>query len=254
MFKKILKVLFIAFLALEANAQDLIVKTNGDEIQGKVLRVGTQEIYFKKKENLDGPEYAELKSNVFFVKYENGQKEIFTTANTPVVKDVSTLCEPIKRKNAVFFEAGGNGMFASINYERKQHDSKRNNFSAIKIGYSPLAVINILNITGTYNIGDGMNFFEIGGGGGLYTQELFNKGSKVFDDESIAPYIYFTPTIGYRRESSKGFLLRTFITMLSIRQEEYNSTYNPRTGTYSDRITYKFERYPFLGVSIGYSF
>jgi len=230
-------------------AQDQIVKTSGEEIFGKVVRVNALDVVYKKKDNLDGPEYSELKANILFVKYENGQKDIFTTGSTPVVRDVSTICEPIKRKNSVFFEAGGNGLIASLNYERRFFSNKKNNFGTVKVGIGPFATINILNITSTYNIGDGMNFFEIGGGAGVVTNRLFNDESSISDNN----YFYFTPVIGYRRQSARGFLLRAFLTTVAIREERsvylFSNGYYPN---YENQVYYRY--YPFLGISIGYSF
>ncbi len=240
-------------------AQDQIVKTSGEELFGKVIRVNNLDVVYKKKDNPDGPEYSELKSNILFVKYENGQKEIFTTANMPVVRDVSAICEPLKRKNSIFVEAGGNGLVASLNYERKFFSNRNNNFVAIKAGIGPFATISILNITSTYNIGDGMNFFEAGGGVGGFTNQLFDENS----GRSDYSFVYFTPIIGYRRQSAKGFLLKTFITTFSDRRRETTfvktgTVINPYSGYSYDTGYYSSEDYiqyfPFLGVSVGFSF
>ncbi len=245
MFKNLFLICSVIVLSGTIYAQDQIVKTSGEEIFGKVVRVNNLDVVYKKKENPDGPEYSELKSNILFIKYENGQKEIFTTANMPVVRDISTLCEPIKRKNSIFVEAGGNGIIASLNYERKFFSNKNNNFGTIKVGITPIATINILNVTSTYNIGDGMNFFEIGGGAGVYTNQIFSS-SQYSNDYA---YLYFTPTLGYRRQSAKGFLLRTFISTFAIRNTTY--TYN---GNGNSSIEHSTQYYPFLGISVGYSF
>ena len=58
-------------------SQDLIIKRNGDEIKVKVFEVGTTEIKYKNYDNLSGPTYSILKSDVFMIKYENGTKDIF---------------------------------------------------------------------------------------------------------------------------------------------------------------------------------
>jgi hypothetical protein len=70
--------LFNVFLS---TAQDLIIKKNGDEVKGKVLEINTNEIKYKALENMDGPVYSILKSNVFMVKYENGVKEVITSTD-----------------------------------------------------------------------------------------------------------------------------------------------------------------------------
>ncbi len=60
-----------------SNAQDIIVLRNADEIQVKVKEITPTTISYVKWNNLDGPNYTINKSEVFFIKYENGEKEIF---------------------------------------------------------------------------------------------------------------------------------------------------------------------------------
>ncbi len=164
-----------------------------------------------------------------------------------MVRDVSTICEPIKRKNSIFLEAGGNGVIFSVNYERKFFSKKNNNFLAVKGGLGYFAIVNIMNATLTYNIGDGMNFFEVGGGAGVWTYGVFN--SSVSENYS---YGYFTPTLGNRRQSARGFLLRTFATFITIREKSNTMTNNNGNFYYEDKINYSY--YPFFGISVGYSF
>ena len=69
-------VLFIA--AFGASAQDLIILRNNTNIKAKVLEVAITEIKYKKFDNLEGPVYSILKSEVFMIKYANGTTDIFT--------------------------------------------------------------------------------------------------------------------------------------------------------------------------------
>lgn len=59
------------------NAQDIITQKNGDEIQVKVMEVGTQDVKYKKYGNDSGPTYTLSKSEIFMIKYENGEKDMF---------------------------------------------------------------------------------------------------------------------------------------------------------------------------------
>jgi hypothetical protein len=90
--KKFLLLVFGIMLFNLLSAQDLIIKKNGDEINGKIQEVGITEIKYKKPGNPDGPLYAVLKSEVFMVKYENGTKEVFTTENSAATN--SNVAEP----------------------------------------------------------------------------------------------------------------------------------------------------------------
>ena len=94
---------FLASTIMVMRAQDIITKTNGDEIRAKVTEVDVNEVKYKKFENPSGPTYTIAKSDVFMIKYENGDKDVFkkssdsgsavsgqrTTPNQNVVQNVS---------------------------------------------------------------------------------------------------------------------------------------------------------------------
>lgn len=56
---------------------DIIIK-NGDEIKAKVIEINSDEIKYKKCDNLNGPTYTLKKSEVFMIKYPNGSKDVIT--------------------------------------------------------------------------------------------------------------------------------------------------------------------------------
>jgi hypothetical protein len=66
------------------SAQDIITLKNGDEIKAKVQEIGLSDVKYKKFENANGPTYTLLKTEIFMIKYENGEKDVFTTQNQPV--------------------------------------------------------------------------------------------------------------------------------------------------------------------------
>ena len=66
----------MAFIGLNTSAQDVIVKRNGEELQCKILEVSKNEVKYKRWTNQDGPAFAEKKSDIFMIKYENGEKEV----------------------------------------------------------------------------------------------------------------------------------------------------------------------------------
>lgn len=71
----ILYVLFISLVSL--SAQDVVICRNGDEIISKVLKISSSEVEYKKWSNQDGPTYTISKSEVFMIKYKNGDKDVF---------------------------------------------------------------------------------------------------------------------------------------------------------------------------------
>lgn len=74
---------------MSAMAQDVIIKQNGDEIQCKLLEVGSEEIKYKRWTNLNGPTFIEERNDVFMIKYENGEKDVFGVK--PTAQQKATL-------------------------------------------------------------------------------------------------------------------------------------------------------------------
>lgn len=71
-----------------ARAQDIIICRNGDEIESKILKISKSEIEYKKWSNQDGPTYTLEKSEVFMIKYPNGDKDLFK--ETPAANKETT--------------------------------------------------------------------------------------------------------------------------------------------------------------------
>lgn len=65
------------FMIALANAQDTIVFKNADEISAKVTAVTPENVSYKKWENPDGPVYTMSSADIFCIKYQNGQKDVF---------------------------------------------------------------------------------------------------------------------------------------------------------------------------------
>jgi uncharacterized protein (TIGR02145 family) len=59
-------------------SQDIIVLKDGNEIASKVVSIKDGYVNYKKYTNPDGPLYSNNISEVFMIKYENGEKEVFT--------------------------------------------------------------------------------------------------------------------------------------------------------------------------------
>ena len=76
--KKILTTLFTTTILISASfSQDRINKKVGGYVEAKVLEITTTEIKYKKIENLNGPTYSILKSEVSYIKYGNQTIERF---------------------------------------------------------------------------------------------------------------------------------------------------------------------------------
>jgi len=75
--RKVSLCMFLLGITCMLNAQDVILKTNGDEIQVKVQEVGDNEVKYKKFGNESGPTYTMLKSEIFMITYKGGAKDVF---------------------------------------------------------------------------------------------------------------------------------------------------------------------------------
>ena len=73
--------LFILFVCSSniIEAQDTLSMRSGETILVKVIEVGTSEVKYKKLDNLNGPVFSMLKSDLLIIKYENGTKDDFSS-------------------------------------------------------------------------------------------------------------------------------------------------------------------------------
>lgn len=73
----LLTITTLFLLVASLKAQDLIVKTDGTIIKGKISEITDDAVKYKKADNLDGPVYSIAKSSVSAINYENGTVEKF---------------------------------------------------------------------------------------------------------------------------------------------------------------------------------
>lgn len=107
--KKIL-LLLGALLSLSAMAQDVVVMQNGDEIQCKLIEIGTEQIKYKRWTNPDGPVFVEDRDDVFMIKYENGEKEVFGVKTVSPQKENSISASVTAIPNLMFDKKSTSGL------------------------------------------------------------------------------------------------------------------------------------------------
>lgn len=93
MMKHILHALLVVVCLLVVqtiSAQDIITLKTGEDINVKVLEVGSLDVKYKKSDNPDGPSYTLLKSEIFMIKYQNGTKDVFNTTPPPAAPAPAT--------------------------------------------------------------------------------------------------------------------------------------------------------------------
>lgn len=68
----------MSLFVFNSYSQDVIIKVVGDSIKAKVLEISSTEIKYKKFDNLNGPTYSALKSEIYMIRYENGSRDVIT--------------------------------------------------------------------------------------------------------------------------------------------------------------------------------
>jgi len=86
--KKTLFLIAFVVSAFSLNAQDILVRKGGEIENVKVLEVSPTEVRFKKSNNPDGPVFVEKCSNIYSIKYQNGEVQTFKGKE----KDKKSLC------------------------------------------------------------------------------------------------------------------------------------------------------------------
>ena len=102
--KKLLLVLLC--FPLIGLGQDNIILKDGEEISAKVLKINSENVEYKKSSNLEGPTYTLDKKDIFMIKYENGEKEVFRKKETDSNnsnKDNSEELKRLTKKNNIVF-------------------------------------------------------------------------------------------------------------------------------------------------------
>jgi len=93
--------LFFLFICSSniTKAQDTLSTRYGETILVKVIEVGTAEVKYKKLDNLNGPVFSMLKSDLLMIKYENGTKEDFSSIKKIEEYNLSGIDPYIQGKN-----------------------------------------------------------------------------------------------------------------------------------------------------------
>ena len=77
--KNIILLFAVAILSISQSfAQDRLFFLNGDETDVKITEISSSEIKYKRLDNLEGPSFSTLKTELFMIKYANGYKEMIT--------------------------------------------------------------------------------------------------------------------------------------------------------------------------------
>ena len=114
--------LFILFVCSSniIKAQDTLSMRSGENILVKVIEVGTVEVKYKKLDNLNGPIFSILKSDLLIIKYENGTKDDFSSIKKNVENNIYLIDDSVQGKNDAQrfyngYKTAGNAVVATGN-------------------------------------------------------------------------------------------------------------------------------------------
>lgn len=96
-FRSLLVILGV-LLTTASSAQDIIIRKNAEEIKAKILEINDNDVIYKKFSNPSGPTYTIPKSDVFMIKYQNGEKETFNVSTATQVQKQEVTNEEKQRK------------------------------------------------------------------------------------------------------------------------------------------------------------
>ncbi len=203
--------------------QDVIIKKDGSELQTRVLEVSSDEIKYKKFENLEGPTYKISKTSVFMIRYKNGTKDVFNAekANSTNVRQSNQNSDRALPDRSLNINALGLIHFGPIlQYEIKLKDRL---YIAPHFRYAYAGLLTHLAWTGfdgelsanTAAIGVGIkSFAENYGNTWYYGGALdYQWGSATYDAGELSESkekgrtIAILSNVGYRWRSSKSTYL-----------------------------------------------
>jgi len=192
---------------------------NGEEIKAKVQEVGISEIKYKKVDNLTGPLYTVLKSEVFIIKYENGTKEVFGSAESEV---------PVEQQKLKSVETTPY-VTNDYRYDRKKAIKKIVG-GAIMTGLGvPVLITGVtLSVVGisTLDGSSGNSFFDGPSIGLITTGALITAGGIVL--EVLGP-ITLSRGIKARRAAKEGRATINFAPINTTDLDRYNYSMNHQT-------------------------
>ncbi|MEI6124751.1 MAG: hypothetical protein WCQ95_14120 [Bacteroidota bacterium] len=111
--RRIVLLIAIGLMGISAKSQDIITKTNGDELKVQLLGVGVDSIFYKMFDNLDGPTLSLPATDIATLQYSaNSSQRItptHTTADTAKPSGIlprSALTDPITILGHTYYNQG----------------------------------------------------------------------------------------------------------------------------------------------------
>jgi hypothetical protein len=156
--KKIFTFILTAISFHFSFSQDIITKKDGVDIKAKVMEVSATEVRYKKFENLNGPVYSLAITEIYMVKYENGEKDLFdqkTDAQKNIIGSGNTADlnqKPVVVSNTKFSIGTNSGILLPVS-----------NFSSLAKTGAAFAVKGEYALTKKSALGFSLGYYAIAG-------------------------------------------------------------------------------------------
>jgi hypothetical protein len=286
MMKKTLYFFMLIHISLAVQSQDYITKKDSTKIEASVLEINSSNIIYRFYNYQDGPKITLTKSDIAYIFYKNGTKEVFiqqekqpnTHIELPELKKTEKTENIIKPKNRVFapfmFHAGfvfnnlyanvplkdpDYGMAAGLYYSpASQHTTISYQFGFnFLLGTSPFCKFvfgaNYLRSIGEYNI----HYYAISGGSAPWTSYAdYYKVSSTVDFINIVGGVRFTIAKKFHIEHLMAINLiakssTRYTGYQNIHVYSYGSNGTSYTNISDETIYYTNAKIPSLGDNVG---
>ncbi|MFD2033338.1 hypothetical protein ACFSKL_00975 [Belliella marina] len=138
----------------------------------------------------------------------------FLTLLVTIIFPAIGLCQTEPKRQAIYLEGFGAGVFYSFNYDWRFRDQSDGLGAKAGLGYTAIDGYRVTTvpIAVNYLIGNKKNFLELGLGGTLLLVNHYNSTFASSDPRFSGSAFYFNGIIGYRRVAESGFVLRAGFT------------------------------------------
>ncbi len=226
-FKKLFILVFAVFFIGTIYAQDKIFKTNGDVLDVKVKTINTTSVVYVFRDNVTGPEYTILKTEVEKIRYKNGTEDVFNDNNNQQGKSnfekSRANYSETSSKPHIFafspFQFTENGVGIAVNFEKAL--DKEGLFAF----YFP--IITTFNLSNNQNVGSNTDpMFYIMPGIKYYPYGSFGKSQYAIGPSLVLAGGQKTTTIydGYNSVLSRNVYTHTIFGIILNNSLNMNAT------------------------------
>jgi hypothetical protein len=221
-------------------AQDIITLRNGEEIKAKVQEVGVTEVKYKKFDNLAGPAYTLPKTEIFMIKYEDGERDVFKDAPAPVT--AKTPAAAVKQDGGATLLTARSGVV---------YDSKTSrNLSPEEVRTLMAACPEALQLYDRAQHQEVWSYVMAGVGGGLIGWGLGSMIVNLAEGADVAVENYLFMITGTGVVAAAFILVGAAVKNVKTSVNLYNNAVSGRTSAFSGNLRFGLTRSGGVGLTL----